>query len=139
MFASATGYSVSRRQAGTYKQVSTETGIFGASAHGLIGMLFDGLTGAIAEARGAMRSRNIPVKCDAISRALRIVDEGLSSSLNLEDGGPLASDLRSLYSYIAVRLAQANLNNDEAALDECGKLIETLRDAWSQIGDRVPA
>jgi flagellar protein FliS len=29
---------------------------------------------------------------------------------------------------------QANRRNDEAALDECLRLIEPLRDAWAQIG-----
>jgi len=96
-------------------------------------MLFDGLMTAIAEARGAMRNRNIAAKGQAISRAVRIVDEGLSAPLNLAEGGKLALDLRDLYSYVALRLTQANLKNDEAALDECVKLIEPLRSAWANI------
>lgn len=139
MFATANRSNVALRQAGAYRQVHAVTGVEAASPHGLIGMLFDGLIGAIAEARGAMRARNIPVKGQAISRAVRIVDEGLSAPLNLEEGGALAADLRNLYTYIAMRLTQANLHNDEAALDECVRLIEPLRAAWTQIGDRVPA
>ena len=139
MFAFAPGSAVSQRQAGAYRQVDVATGVDGASPHRLIGMLFDGLLGALAEARGAIRSRNIAAKGRAIGRAVRIVDEGLSAPLNLEDGGALAGDLHRLYSYIAVRLTHANLHSDEAALEECGQLIETLRDAWAQIADRVPA
>jgi flagellar protein FliS len=139
MFATVVGSAVSKRQAGAYQQMHVATGVNSASAHGLIGMLFDGLIGAIAEARGAIRSRNVPAKGKAIIRAVRIVDEGLSASLNLQDGGPLASDLHSLYAYINLRLTQANLKNDEAALDECVRLIEPLRSAWSEIADRAPA
>jgi flagellar protein FliS len=139
MFASALGSTVSKRQAGAYRQMLVATGVNSASPHGLIGMLYDGLLGAIAEARGAMRSRDIPAKGKAISRAVRIVDEGLSAALNLQDGGTLAADLRNLYTYINLRLTQANLKNDEAALDECVQLTETLRSAWAQIGDRTPA
>jgi flagellar protein FliS len=139
MFASAIGSTVSKRQAGAYRQMLVATGVNTASPHGLIGMLFDGLLGAIAEARGAMRSRDIPAKGKAISRAVRIVDEGLSAALNLQQGGTLAADLNNLYTYINLRLTQANLKNDEAALDECVQLTETLRGAWAQIGDRVPA
>ena len=139
MFASATRSNVPQRQAGAYKQAYAATGVAGASPHRLIGMLFDGLVGAMAEARGAMRSRNIPAKCNAIGRALRIVDEGLGAALDESAGGALASDLSALYSYIGLRLTHANLHNDEAALEECGRLIEPLRSAWAEIADQVEA
>ena len=139
MFASALGSAVSQRQAGAYKQMHLATSVDGASSHGLIGMLFDGRAGALAEARGAIRSGNIPAKGRAIGRAVRIVDEGLSAALNLDDGGALAADLRSLYRYITLRLTHANLHSDEAALEECARLIEPLRGAWAEIADRVPA
>lgn len=139
MFASATRSNLAYRQAGAYTQVFAATGVLGASPHGLIVMLFDALVGALAEARGAMKSRNIPAKCKAIGRAIRIVDEGLCAGLNMEEGGRLAADLSGLYGYITLRLTQANLHNDEKALDECGKLIEPLRSAWAAIGDRVGA
>ena len=130
MFASSY---VGQRQAGAYRQVHVATGVDGATPHGLVSMLFDGLMTAIAEARGAMRNRNIAAKGQAIGRAVRIVDEGLSAPLNLAEGGKLALDLRDLYTYVALRLTQANLKNDEAALDECVKLIEPLRSAWANI------
>jgi len=44
-----------------------------------------------------------------------------------------------LYAYIALRLTHANLRNDEAALEECTRLIEPVRTAWAQIADKVPA
>lgn len=139
MFASALASSVSQSQAGAYKQVHVATGVSGASPHGLIAMLFDGLVDVLAEARGAIRSRNIPAKGRAIMRAVRIVDEGLSATLNLSEGGELAADLQRLYGYIVMRLTHANLHSDEAALEECLRLVEQLRGAWAQIADRVPA
>ncbi len=139
MFASATYSNVAQRQAGAYTQVYASTGTGSASAHGLISMLFDGAMASIAEARGAVRNRNIAVKIKAIGRALRIVDEGLSAALDDEAGGHIARDLRALYSYITVRLTQANLHNDEAALEECARLIEPLRSAWNQIAPPAAA
>jgi flagellar protein FliS len=135
----ATNSIVTQRQAGAYRQVHASTGVEAATPHGLIGMLFDGLLEAIAEARGAMRSRNIALKGRCISRAVGIVDEGLCAPLDLEHGGALAADLRDLYTYIAMRLTQANLQNDEAALEECCRLIEPLRSAWAGIADQVGA
>jgi flagellar secretion chaperone FliS len=137
MFASATLSPVSQRQAGAYKQVGTTTGVGAASPHGLITMLFDALIGAIAEARGAMRSGNVAVKGKAISRALLILDEGLSAALNLKEGGALASDLSALYGYISLRLTHANLRSDEAALDECTGLIEPVRSGWAGIASQM--
>jgi flagellar protein FliS len=137
MFATASRSNVSQRQAGVYQQVHVSSGVMGASAHGLIGMLFDGLVGVLAEARGAIRSRNVAAKGKAIGRALRIVDEGLSAALDLEQGGTLAADLRALYGYVALRLTHANLHNDEAALEECVRLIEPLRSGWAAIADHT--
>jgi flagellar protein FliS len=120
--------------ANAYRQVGVETGVSAATPHRLVQMLFDGFVDAVAQARGAMRAGQVETKGRAIGRALRIVDEGLKASLNLEAGGALAADLNDLYAYTSLRLMQANRRNDEAALDECLRLIEPLRDAWSRIG-----
>ena len=92
---------------------------------------------AIGQARAALQRRDIEAKCKAISRAARIVDEGLKASLDIRAGGKLGEDLLALYGYVAVRLTQANLNNDAAALDECQSLLEPVRSAWAAIGPSV--
>jgi len=139
MFATAARSSVYQRQAGAYNLVQVSTNVGGASAHGLIGMLYDGLIDSVVQARGAIRSKSIEAKSRAIGRAMRILEDGLRAGLNLDAGGQLAAGLNDLYTYISLRLTQANLHNDEKALDECVRLIEPLRSAWAQIGDQVPA
>lgn len=116
-----------------YRQVGVQTAIADASPHQLIAMLFDGFLDALAEARGAMRSHEIARKGRAIQRAVRIVEEGLRGGLDLDAGGKLAADLDSLYAYVCLRLTQANLHNDEQALEECRQLLQPLRDAWMSI------
>ena len=125
--------------ANAYARVGVETSVNAASSHKLIELLFNGFMDSIALARGAMRARQIEAKGKAIGKAARIVEEGLKAGLNLEAGGRLAADLDSLYAYVALRLLQANLRNDEAALDECARLIEPLREAWVAIGPQVEA
>jgi flagellar protein FliS len=125
--------------ANAYARVGVETSVNVASAHKLIELLFNGFMDQLALARGAMRAKQIEVKGNAIGRAARIVEEGLKAGLNIEAGGRLAQDLSSLYAYVALRLLQANLRNDEAALDECVRLIGPLRDAWVAIGPQVEA
>src|SRR5882724_702037 len=116
MFASAAFASPSNRQSHAYQEVQVTTSVDGASPHHLVALLFDGLIESIAQARGAMRSKNIAAKGHAIGRAVRIVDEGLKAGLNLAEGGALASDLNELYAYINMRLTYANRHNDEASL-----------------------
>ena len=139
MFTTATPTLMNQRQAGAYRQVHLSTGVSDASPHQLVSMLFEGLVDALAQARGSMRSGNIQAKGRAISHAVSIVTEGLKGVLNLAQGGPLAANLDGLYSYVAIRLVQANLNNDEAALDECSALIEPVRQAWLQIAGQGAA
>ena len=122
-----------------YARVGVETSVNSASAHQLIALLFNGFMDSLVLAKGAMRAKQIEAKGKAIGRAARIVEEGLKASLNMEDGGKLAGDLHALYAYVTVRLTMANLRNDEAALDECVRLIAPLRDAWLEIGPAVEA
>jgi flagellar protein FliS len=122
-----------RQSAGLYAQVGVESQLSGASPHALVAMLFDGYMEALAQARGALRKHDAAAKGRAIGRAVRIVDEGLRAGLDLRAGGELARDLQDLYAYISRRLTQANLHSDEAALDECQRLMLPLQQAWLSI------
>ena len=122
---------------GLYRQVGISTSVDAASPHRLVTMLYDGLLEALAEARSAIEIKNVEAKCRSLSRAGRIVEEGLRSGLNLRDGGALGQDLDRLYVYISGRILHANLKNDLAAVDECRRLVEPVREAWLQIGAQV--
>jgi flagellar protein FliS len=139
MFTTASAFGRTHGFANAYARVGVETSVNSASAHKLIELLFNGFMDSIALARGAMRNKQIEAKGSAIGRAAKIIEEGLKAGLNLEAGGRLAEDLNSLYAYVALRLLQANLRNDEEALDECVRLIGPLRDAWVAIGPQVEA
>jgi len=139
MFASApSSRTASSAFAGAYRTVGVETGVAAASPHQLVTMLFDGFNAAIAEARVALAKGEVEAKCKALGRALRIVDEGLKAPLDAA-GGNLSEKLSSLYAYVSLRLTQANLTNDIAALDECVKLLEPVRSAWVAIGPTAAA
>ncbi len=130
----ASPLSRSKQSAGAYHQVAVQTMVGGASPHGLVSLLFDGFLAAAHRAKGALRAGDVAVKGQAISQAMRIIDEGLKASLDLHAGGKLAADLSNLYAYVCLRLIQANLHNDEAALDESMALVMPLREAWQAIG-----
>lgn len=120
-----------------YRDVGAVTALDGASPHKLVSLLYEALATQIANARGALIRRDLVEKGRAIGHAVRVLDEGLKTPLDLSAGGALAANLHDLYAYMVHRLTLANLHNDDAALFECARLTETLRDGWEGIADEV--
>ena len=125
----------SSKSASAYRQVSVQTSVDQATPHNLVEMLFDGLLVAVGSARAAMQRGDIKSKCTQTIIAVRILEEGLKSALNLDQGGELAANLDRLYGYCVLRLTQANARNDDDALAEVARLIEPLAKSWKQIGE----
>lgn len=130
-------FSPAQSGANAYARVGVETGVMGASPHRLIAMLFEGARNAIALARMHLNGGNIPARGEAIGKAIRIVEEGLQQSLNLEAGGEIAARLNTLYAYMARRLLEANLKQSESMLIEVDGLLATLEEAWTGIGPEI--
>jgi flagellar secretion chaperone FliS len=116
-----------------YAKVGMESSLHAADPHMLIAMLYQGALLAIANAKNSIQRNDIPAKCKAISHAIRIISEGLRASLDKKAGGQIALDLDALYEYMCVRLANANLNNDIAMLDEVARLLGEIKGAWDEI------
>lgn len=125
------------RHVNGYARVAAESSVGSADPHQLIHMLYDGALAAVHQARAHLQARRVPDKGTAISKAVRIIDEGLKISLDRNAGGELATRLLELYDYLVMRLLQANLRNDEAALVEVAQRLSELRDAWAQIRPQV--
>ena len=125
--------SVSTRSAAAYKRVGLETSVDKGDPHELVHMLFEGLIQSIGMARLAMARGDVAAKGQQIIKAVRILDEGLKPALNLEKGGEIAANLHDLYAYCVIRLTQANLKNDDAALGDVLRVISPLADGWKQI------
>jgi flagellar secretion chaperone FliS len=134
MYGSSSPFSPrNQRPSNLYSRIGLETEVHDASPHRLIVMLFDGLFDSLAKAEGALAHGQREIKALALSKAVRILDEGLKAGLDVEQGGALAVQLRELYGYASLRLTQANLRDDVAALQEVRTLLTPVREAWSQI------
>lgn len=120
-------------RANLYSEVSISTGVNSADPHRLIEMLFERADELLSAADSAISCGDRPGKGEAITRVIRIVDEGLRASLNY-DAGELAQNLGSLYDYMLQRLLQANQNNCQETLAEVRRLMHELHSAWSAIG-----
>ncbi|MFY7939680.1 MAG: flagellar export chaperone FliS, partial [Burkholderiaceae bacterium] len=117
MFTAPNPYSNTQRRAipTAYQQIGVITAIDSASPHKLVSLLFDALQSEIIASRGAMQRGDIAEKGRAIGHAVRILQEGLITPLDLQNGGALASNLRDVYDYVVHQLTMANLRNDADA------------------------
>lgn len=125
---------MNRNALNQYSQASVELGIDAASPHKLILMLFDGAITALANAKNAMHHQEIARKCEAIAKAMSIIEDGLILSLDRKAGGELAENLFDLYNYMCDRLLVANIKSEIEPVDEVSHLLTGLRDAWASIG-----
>jgi len=119
-----------------YSQVGVESSVADANPHKLILMLFEGAIKAVAKGRMAMTRGEIEPKCKAIGHAIAIIQDGLQLSLDVKAGGELAENLNGLYGYMTHRLVFANLKNQVEPLDEVGKLLVDLKNAWASIAPK---
>jgi flagellar protein FliS len=105
----------------------------------LVVMLYDGALTSLRIARQAIEQRDIRARRDALTRAMKIVSE-LQSTLNMDEGGQVASSLDELYAFVNARMLQAASQNAVAPLDEAIRVFEPLRDAFAEVasGPAVP-
>ena len=121
------------RAMNVYRQVSTATQVNLASGPQLVSLLFEALRVQLLRAENALLQNQLPEKCLAIGHAVRIIEEGLRSGLDMRRGDELSLSLNDLYAYSAKTLTEANLHNDVEKVREVARLIETVADAWKQV------
>ncbi|HUO81181.1 MAG TPA: flagellar export chaperone FliS [Steroidobacteraceae bacterium] len=115
-----------------YQTVGAHTQVAAADPYKLVQLMLANVVERLAAARGHMERRETARKGEQISKAIRVIN-ALDSSLNMELGGEIAANLRSLYEYIVLRLAKANADDDLAMLDEVAGLVRTIKDGWDGI------
>lgn len=98
----------------------------------LLIMLYDGALRYLAQARDKILAKDYAAKGVLISKVIDIINE-LSSSLNMEKGGSLATNLNNLYVLCTARLLQANLKMSLESLDSVSEILSGLRSAYAQI------
>jgi len=120
-----------------YRHVDTATAVSQASPHQLVMLLLDGAIAAILQARHALETGDTETRIATLSKAMRIIDEGLKASVESEGDPSLAENLRSLYDHMVSRLFIANLHVSDVPLAEVGRLLGDLRSTWAEIAPVV--
>ena len=114
-----------------YKKASVNT----LDQNKLIIMLYDG---AIKNANFAvkhMESGEVEKVHDSLIKTKNIVTE-LLATLNMDQGGEIAKNLKSLYSYMFSQLIEANMEKKSAPVLNVIDLLKELRGAWVQIREK---
>jgi flagellar protein FliS len=118
----------------SYQKISFESEVRGADPRHLITLLFDGAETALNTAQAQLANNDLRGKSESITKAIAIIVEGLSASLNLNEGGELAHNLAALYDYMVTRLVYANIHKDAVAIHEVQGLLSEIGGAWKIMG-----
>lgn len=119
-------YSPSRAVA--YKEQSILT----ATPGQLVVMLYDGCLRFLHQAAYAMREDDMAVAGNRLSRAEAIIDE-LLTTLDLEQGGVIASRLQGIYVFCNKQLLEARTSRDPELVETVSGLLAELRESWVQV------
>ncbi len=115
-----------------------EAAVLTAPPERLVVMLYDGARRFLYQAAAAMREERHGVAGERLRRAELILDE-LLSTLDLEAGGEVASNLQGLYVFFGRHLGEARAERDASKLDWVNAQLGELREAWAQIGAATAA
>ena len=114
-----------------YKKASVNT----LDQNKLIIMLYDGAIKNASFAVEHMKSGEIEKVHNCLIKAKNIVTE-LMATLNMEQGGDVAKNLQSLYSYMFSQLIEANMEKKIQPILVVIDLLKELRSAWVQINKK---
>jgi flagellar protein FliS len=119
----------------SYRQIATQT----APPGQLVLMLYDGAI-RFLELGVAGFSIDDPAESNMavhnnLKRALSIIRE-LNLSLNMEQGGDFAAEMRRLYDYFDRRICESNLRKRPEGVREVIGHLNVLRNAWATMLNR---
>lgn len=98
----------------------------------LVVMLYEGAIRFLKQAIRDMEAKDYMGKGRNIQKALDIIYE-LNTVLNMEAGGEVAGNLRSLYNFMTRHLTQANIKCDPQMVREVITILEELNQGWRAV------
>lgn len=113
----------------SYHSVNLDAQTARASPVELVLLLTDGLLEELARARGHIVGKRYEMKANSLNKCTEIIN-GLSSSLDFDQGGEVVANLGRLYDYCAGRLYTAGVSLDPAIIDEVSALLTTIKQGW---------
>lgn len=112
----------------SYKRTQVET----SSPGRLLLLLYAGALKNLKLAKDGIEQKKINQAHTHLIKAQNIVLQ-LNNDLNMEAGGEIAQNLRSLYLFIYHRLVEANVQKNAAMVQEAIDLLAELKEGWDGI------
>lgn len=100
----------------------------------LIEMLYEGVLRFNAQAKKAIKDKNIEKKFYWTNRSIAIITE-LISVLDFKQKGNMSAYLSGLYNYQIQILSQGAAYNETEKVDECSQVFKGLLEAWRESTD----
>ncbi|MBX2838331.1 MAG: flagellar protein FliS [Gammaproteobacteria bacterium] len=117
--------------ANAYRSVKRASIAEGSTPHSLISQLYIGAIDSIAVLINA-DTQNTQLRTHHINKSVAIINE-LQASLHRPDEDEIAGNLFSLYAYIVDQLQLERKNDNNADLQACLSILNSLQGAWSEI------
>ena len=119
-------YTAAQYQA--YRQTEAQT----ASPTELVVMLYRGAVRFAKAGIDGVNRSDIQAANNGFLRAQQIVTE-LNATLNMEQGGKIATQLRAIYTFVNQLLIQANIQKAVEPAEHAVELLEELLSAWVEV------
>lgn len=113
-----------------YRSAEIET----ISQKDLIVCLYQGAEKFLEAGRQAMERHELETAMTLCRRAKEIFIE-LISTLNFDQGGEVAKQLKELYAFLIIQITEASMRKKPAQIAAIQPIIATLREGWQQIPD----
>ena len=109
-----------------------ETAICTQNRGQLVVMLYDGAINFLKQSIADLEQGDYASKGIRIAKATDIIIE-LNTVLDMDKGGQIAQNLRSLYNFMHHHLSEANLKKDATMVQDVINLLEELKQGWQAI------
>lgn len=125
-------------------QAYVEGSVFSSDPVRLVVALYEGACDAARQARECLESGDIWGRAKAVSKAVNILTE-LLTSLDHSKGGEISVNLARLYNYMQRKLMEGHAKKSASAFEEVENLLKTLLKAWYVVAEerngapRLPA
>lgn len=116
-----------------YHQSELAMQVAAATPHQLVLMLFNGLGDELVRARSHIEAKRYERKAQSINKCIDILN-ALSSALDYDKGGELATTLAGLYDFCVQRLYEASNQLSIEKLEEVDKVLTNIRQGWEGMG-----
>jgi flagellar protein FliS len=117
---------------GNVRRGYQETSFYTADPLKLILICYEGAISNLKLARNRYAAKDYLAKGRALQKALDIIHEP-NASLDMNKGGKIAANLRSLYNYMIRALIEADLKRDLPVFDMIIFMLEDLETEWKNI------